>query len=331
MTLKENVIQAFKHKETLWIPNVYTDIDLVLQSTINERYEGKESGYDVFGVNYTFVPEANAPFVTPGTFILSDIAKWREQVKIPDVNDYDWKTGALRDTAGWDRENKFSVVMMFNGPFERLHALMGFENALIALITEPNATSEFIAEFVEYRVKLIQKIGQYYKPDAVMVFDDYGTATSMMMAPDIWRKIIKPHLKKLIDAAHESGLYYILHSDGFIEPIFQDIVEIGADAVHPMQYMNDVLGLKRKYGSCITFTGGYKADRTFDNPLATEEEMRAEVRRVLKEIGSGGSYIAWQTILSERGRRIFLDEIMKDSVPKMINVGVNPPDWKNIF
>jgi uroporphyrinogen-III decarboxylase len=331
MTLKENVIRAFNHKETLWTPNVYTDFDLVLQSTVNERYEGKESGTDDFGVSFTYVPEADAPVVTPGTFILTDITRWKEQVTFPDVEAYDWKAGALRDTAEWDRKNRFSVVMMYNGPFERLHALMGFEDALVALLTEPEYVSEFFASFVEYRIKLVQKIAQFYRPDAIMVFDDYGTATGMMMSPDVWRKLIKPHLKRLIDAAHRYGLYYILHSCGYIKPIFSDIVEMGADAVHPMQYFNDVLELKKQYGKHITFTGGFRAIETFDNPMSSEEEMRAEVRRVLKELAHGGSYIAWQTILNKQSKKVFLDEIMKDSVPKMIAANVTPPDWEKVI
>lgn len=330
MTPRENMILAFDHKETLWIPNVFTDTDRVLQSTVNERYEGKESGSDEFGVNYTYVPEADAPIVTPGTQRLSDITRWKEEIVFPDVEAYDWEAGAARDTAGWDRENRFSVVMMYNGAFERLHCLMGFENALVALLDEPELTSEFFAAFVDYRVKLIRKIAEFYKPDSIMVFDDYGTDSSMMMSPNIWRSVLKPHVKRMIDTAHECELYYILHSCGYIKPIFPDIVELGADAAHPMQYANDVPELKGRFGKQITFTGGFNNTGIFDSPTVTEEEIRTEVRRVLTELAPGGSYIAWQTILAKESRRIFLDEVMKDSTPKMLALGVQPPDWKKI-
>ena len=330
MKPRDNVLLAFKHKETLWTPNAFTDFDRVLQSTVNERYEGKESGSDEFGVNYTYVAEADAPIVTPGTCRLPDISGWREEIVFPDVEAYDWEAGAARDTAGWDRENKFSVVMLYNGPFERLHCLMGFENALIALLDEPETTSGFFAAFVDYRVKLFKKIAQYYKPDAVMVFDDYGTDSSMMMSAVVWRNVLKPHIKRAIDAAHQCGMYYILHSCGYIKPIFPDIVESGADAVHPMQYANDVPELKTKFGKQITFTGGFNNTGIFDSPTVSEGEIRIEVQRVLKEIAPGGSYIAWQTILGRESRKIFLDEVMKDSAPKMIAAGVVPPDWTKL-
>jgi len=331
MTRRENVILAYQHKEPLWTPNVFTDFNLILQSTVNERYEGTGSGSDEFGVNYTYVPEAGAPIVTPGTRRLSDITNWKKEIVFPDVDAYDWEAGAARNTASWDRENKFSIVMMYNGPFERLHCLMGFEDTLIALLDEPELTYEFFEAFVDYRIKLIKKIAQYYKPDSVMVFDDYGADHSMLMSPDIWCRMLKPHLKRLIDATHECGLYYTLHSCGYIKPIFPEIVEIGADAAQPMQFCNDVAELKSKFGKMITFTGGFNNTGIFDNPYASDEEIRAEVRRVLAEVAPGGSYIAWPVILSDKAIKVFVDEVMKENAPKMIAAGVIPPDWTKLF
>ncbi len=324
------MIRAVRHEQTLWVPNPYTDMDLVLQSALNERYEGQTTGSDEFGVSYTYSEAAGAPIVTPGTCVLPDIAEWKELVKFPDVDNYDWKAGAKRDTAAWDRKNKFSVVMLFNGPFERLHALMGFEEGLIALMDDPETVSDYIAAFQEYRKKMIKKIGEYYKPDAVMIFDDYGTANGMMMSPHVWRAVIKPHLKQVIDTAHECGMYYIFHSCGYIKPIFPDIVEMGPDVVQPMQACNDVEELKAEYGSKVTFTGGILSNETFDNPDASEDEMRAEVRRVVNTFGEDGGYIAWPVILSSHGKRIFLDEIMQESISKMKAAGVELPMWKNI-
>jgi uroporphyrinogen decarboxylase len=329
MNVRDNVLAAFRHEDTPWTPNVLSDIDLVLQSTVNERYEGKTTGTDEFGVSYTYMEQSGTPIVTPGTEILEDITAW-ESIRFPRVEDYDWESGASRDTAGWDRENKANVVMLYNGPFERMHALMGFENALIALLTEPGAVKDFLDAFVEYRCALIRRIAKYYRPDAIMLFDDYGTNTEMMMSPELWRDLFKPRLKRLIDATHDCGMYYILHSCGYIKPIFPDFVELGADVVQPMQHVNGVRELKDIYGGEITFTGGFRALEVLDNPGASEEEMRAEVRRGLNELAPGGSYIAWQTLLSPKAKRIFLEEVMKISEPKMQALGVEIPDWRNI-
>ena len=330
MTRRENIIATVRHQAATWTPNVYTDIDLVLQSTVNERYEGKAVGKDEFGVSYTYVPEAGAPIVTPGSILLDDITQWEDAIHFPQVELYDWEEGARRDTAGWDRDNKFSAVMLYNGPFERMHAIIGFEEALMALLTEPDAAFGFMHAFAEYRAKLIRHIAKHYKPDAIMLFDDYGTGNAMMMSPDVWRSIIKPHLQKLIDATHECGMYYIAHSCGYIKPIIADFVNMGADIIHPMQYANNVKELKDAYQGRITFTGGFNALEILENPSASEQQKREEVRRGLAELAEGGSYIAWQTILDPAMKRIFLEEVMKDSIPKMRAAGAALPDWESI-
>jgi hypothetical protein len=328
MTIRENVILAYQHKQTLWSPNFHTDIDCCLQSSVNERYEGTEKGTDEFGVEYTYVPTSHAPIVSPDKIVLDDITKWKEKVKFPNVENYDWVAGARRDTANWDRINKFSIVMMFNGPFERLHALMGFENALMAVIDEPECAYEFFKAFNEYRAKLIQKIAKYYKPDSVMVFDDYGGAQSMLISPSIWRGLLKPNIKTLVDFTHECGLYYTLHCCGYMKPIFGDFVEIGVDAVQPLQFCNDVPDLKAKYGKQITFCGGFDNTHLLDRPNVTPEEIRAEVRRGMREIGVGGSFVAWPVIFSRESQKIFSDEVLKDSIPKMKVAGVDPATAK---
>jgi uroporphyrinogen-III decarboxylase len=329
MNVRDNVLAAFRHEETLWTPNVLSDMNLVLQSTVNERYEGKTAGKDEFGVSYTYMAQSDTPIVTPGTELLEDITDWKS-IRFPKVEDYDWDEGAKRDTAAWDRANKANAVMLYNGPFERMHALMGFENALVALLTEPEAVSDYLDAFVEYRCSLIRKIAKHYKPDAIMLFDDYGTSNGMMMSPEIWRSLFKPHLKKLIDTTKECNMFYILHSCGYIKPIFPDFVELGPDVVQPMQHMNGVKELKDQYGGKITFTGGFRALEVLDNPSATEEEMREEVQRGLNELAPGGSYIAWQTLLSPKAKRIFLEEVMKVSEPKMRALNIRIPDWRSI-
>lgn len=327
MRFRDNLIEALNHKETSWIPNIYTDIDFTEQTALDELYRGTKNGFDAWGVHFTYLQEAGASIVTPGSYILNDIRRWKDIVIIPEVENYNWKEASLKDTAKWDRNNRFSVMMMSYGLLERIEALMGMENALIAFLTEPYYVKEFLEAFIDYRIKIFDKIVKYYKADAVMVFDDYGMGSNMFLPPDVWRQIIKPQLKKLVDAAHRRNLYYIQHSDGYNVPIFEDFIEIGIDAVQPVEYINNTTLLKKKYGKQITFCSGGKADKVLDNPMATIGEMRSEVKKVLSELAPGGSYIAFPEVMSREGNKIFLDELRKINEPKMIEAGVEPPDW----
>ncbi|MFV0528967.1 MAG: uroporphyrinogen decarboxylase family protein [Lachnospiraceae bacterium] len=311
---RDNVILAMQHTVPYWIPNSVTDCDIVLQSAVMERYEGRDSGFDEFGVEYIYNEEAKGPIMRPGTQRLKEIEDWHD-LPFPDLEHRDWEAAAKRDTSGWDRENRFSIVQLFNGMFERAHMMMGFEDVLCALLADPEEMQGWFEKFTDYRIELIRHIAKYYKPDAIMIFDDYGAKESMMFGPDVFRELIKPQLKRMIDTAHECGLYYILHGCGYYKPIFADIVALGADAVHPVQVMNDPEELKAKYGDKITFLGGFDNVRILDREGCSEEETRAEVRRVLTELAPGGSFVAWRSFFCVHPE-VYMDEYWNIVAPE---------------
>lgn len=131
-----------------------------------------------------------------------DICDWRELVKFPDLDAWDWsKVEEIDHISEIDRENKVFEIMFVNGPFERLHMLMGFENALCALLTDPEEVEEFFNTYMEWKIKLMEKVIEYYKPDVLMFHDDWGTQNNMFFSPDVWRSLIKPQIKKAVDRA----------------------------------------------------------------------------------------------------------------------------------
>jgi uroporphyrinogen-III decarboxylase len=311
MGFKQQTLDAYKHKNSGYVPSFYTDLIYSVPKAINERPQG-EDGYDWFGVHWTFVPEAGAPMPTLGkTKVITDITKWREQVTIPDLSKYDWAKLAKEETDTWDRENKLALMMIINGPFERSHSLMGFEDALEAMIVEPEAFQELIEAITAYKIELVHIIGKYYKPDILNMHDDYGSNDRMLMSPEMWRKFFKEPMKRIIGAVHEEGIIYEHHSCGYIEPIFDEFVEIGIDAIDPMQITNDWVRLKKKYQDKVTFLGGFDNQGVYDKVGVTEEEIRAETRRVYDLYAPGGSYVAFPLTLTFNFVPTYVDEHFK--------------------
>ncbi len=52
------------------------------------------------------------------------------------------------------------------------------------------------------------------------------------ISPKMWRKFLKPRYKKLIDAIHDNGMALRFHSDGKINTIHEDLVELGVDILN---------------------------------------------------------------------------------------------------
>ncbi len=309
MTKREQLLQVYAHKNIGYVPNFFTDFDFLKPETMNERAEA--GGKDWFGVEWEFVPLVLAAMVKPGTKVLTDITKWREQVHFPDLDAIDWEAAAKKETAEWDRENKISYLMLINGMFERTHALMGFEDAFMAMYDEPEEYQALVDAITDYKVKLIEIMGKYYKPDVLCFHDDYGANDRMLMSPDLWRQFFKAPLKRVIDAAHKAGIIYEHHSCGYIEPIFDELVELGIDAIDPLQITNPIRQLKDKYEHRLTFVGGYDTQNVYDRPGVTEEEIREETKRTMDLMAPGGSFVAFPLTVTFDFVPTFIDEHFK--------------------
>ena len=309
MTRREQLLQVYKHKNIGYVPCFFTDFDYSKPEAINERPEG--GGFDWFGVEWEFVPEVMAPMVKPGTKRLKDITNWKEELVFPDLSGFDWKALAAEETAKWDRENKISYMMLINGIFERTHALMGFEDALCAMYEEPEALHELIEAITDYKIELIRIIGKYYKPDVLCAHDDYGSNNKLMMSVDLWREFYKEPLRRLIEETHKQGMIYEHHSCGYIAPLFDELVELGIDAIDPLQITNPRRELKDEYQDRVTFVGGYDNQGVYDKVGVTEAEIREETRRVLEELAPGGSFVAFPLTVLFDFVPIFIDEHMK--------------------
>lgn len=320
MNRKEELLQVFNHKNIGYVPNFFTDFNLAIPAIIQERpgvtevsadsrHEG--DGLDWFGVYWKFVPEVNASVDIQDPKVLTDITKWREQVKFPDLSLYDFEKAANEDTKGWDRENKISNIMLINGPFERSHMLMGFEDTYYAMNDEPEEYQALIDTIVDYKIEIIKIIGKYWRPELLSFHDDYGANDRMLMSPDTWRKFFKEPLRKIIKATHDAGMLYEHHSCGYIEPIFAEMVELGIDAIDPLQITNPIREMKDKYQSKVTFCGGYDNQGVFDKVGVTEEEIRSEVKRTMDELAPGGSFIGFPLTITKGFVPYFIDEHSK--------------------
>lgn len=311
MTPRENALIAYRHGIPHYIPCMYSDMLLVKPNLALDRYCGHESGYDAFGCHWTYDANLDAAIPTPGRYLFTEIPEWHKKLMIPDLEAYDWeklaevdmKTNIIGAMAGngqtpdeQEKSNagKLKVAMLLQGMFERLHSCMGFENALTALMEDPDECAAFFSAIADYKIAEIQKIAKYYPVDVINAHDDYGMANGLFMRPELWRKLLKPQLKRIVEATHDCGLIYQHHSCGYIEPLLPDFVEIGVDAIDTLQACNTRLPeLKRQYGDRITFCGGFDNQHVLDVLDATPEAIKAEYRRVIDSLAPGGSYVIY--------------------------------------
>ena len=193
--------------------------------------------------------------------MLTDITRWKEVLTFPNLEKLDWEGHAAKDTAIWDRDNRFSRITIGFGLWERLFSIMPFEDALCALVEEPEACYDFFGAIADHKIRLHELAIKYYKPDVLVMHDDYGNNKNLFMSPESWRKLIKPHLKRVVDSVQSQGVIYEHHNCGYFRSILDDMLEIGISATNPVHVSNDLPSLKKEYGGRMTIgrRSGYPA------------------------------------------------------------------------
>lgn len=301
MTEKENAMRAFKRQNPQWLPNTRKSVDFLFPEGVRERGDHAKEWFGVYW-------EEN--MVPPGTQFLESMEDW-EKIKFPDFSVMDWEKLAEKDLKKVDRENKVLCVMLLVGPFERMHALMPFEEALVSFYDYPEETAKYLKKYEEKRLELIGYIGKYYKPDVIYLHDDYGNKSDMFFSPDIWREYFKESLCRYVDKIHEQGALAALHCCGKVERILNDFVECKVDIWDSVQPCNDLERIGREYGDKIAFSAGMDQQGALAVSGCTEEEAREEVRRTIRMLGTANGTDSPQQKAAET-----MDELLAERLPQ---------------
>ena len=185
---------------------------------------------------------------------------------------------------------------------------------------------DFLDELTKLRVRQIQLIKKYYRPDKITFHDDYGEARNMFMNIETWREIFKPRLRKIVDAVHGEGMLYEHHSCGYIAPLIEDFIDLKFDALNPLQISNKPYELKKKYRKDLCFVGGFDNQGVLDRPGVTYEERTEEIRKTVELMAPGGSWIAHPVILDQTIGLALADVLYEYNQPLWNKVGyVAPP------
>lgn len=282
MTERENALKSFRRENPQWIPSARKAVDFIFPSAVRERAPG---GNDWYGVYW----EDN--MVRMAKPRLASLAGWEKELTFPDYSAVDWAGCAARDLANTNRDEKVVCAMILVGPFERMHALLEFEEALISLYEEPEAVQSFLAAHADSRLELIRRVQEAYKPDVVYLHDDYGMKENMFFPAELWREFFKPALHRFVDEIHRGGSLAAMHSCGRVEAVVGDFVECGFDIWDSVQNCNDLHALVEQYGRDLTFSAGMDQQGVLAVEGCTPDQARAEVRWTIDTLAKYGGLV----------------------------------------
>ena len=180
--------------------------------------------------------------------------------------------------------------VVWSAHFQDACAAFGMETALMNMIAEPEIFRAVINRITQFYLKAN---GIFYKAagnslDAVLIGNDFGSQSSLMLSRELIKEFVLPGTKALVDQAKSHGLKVIHHSCGAIREIIPDLIEIGVDAIHPIQALAtgmDANGLARDFGGAVSFCGGVDAQNLLVN--GTPDEVKTCVHKLRRLFPTG--------------------------------------------
>ena len=183
---------------------------------------------------------------------------------------------------------KMKIVALSGKIFTLSWLLMGYENFSIKLMLETEFVKKVIDQVASIQFKAMETVVQMPNLAAVWIVDDIAFGTGMIVNPEYYRQLIFPWYKKFAKVCHDNGKYLFFHSDGLLWDVMDDLIEIGVDALHPIDpTCMDIAEVKRRVGNKICIFGNVPNDLLM---TGTPEEVAAYTRNLIRTIGPGGGY-----------------------------------------
>lgn len=183
-----------------------------------------------------------------------------------------------------------AVMGSVKGPLTITWYLLGYEKICLTLYDDPEFLEELAEIAVDFALKMIPRIAAT-GVDAMIIANDYGASAQGLLKPAHFKATYKPVLKKMVDGIKAQELPVFFHCCGCIRDYLDDLMEIGTDALHPLQRTAgmDLAAVKAKYGSRLCIIGNVDSSRTL--PFGSPGQIEAETREALRIAAPGFGYI----------------------------------------
>ena len=200
--------------------------------------------------------------------------------------------------------------------FEKVHFMMGMEDAMISLYEEPEAMHDFIDFLADWEIELAKEYIKYVHPDCLFHHDDWGTQKSLFMSRDMFDEFLLEPYKKIYGFWKANGVEVIVHhSDSYVADLIPSMIEMGVDVHQGTLDTNRIPEQIRNYGGKLSFMGGLNNGK-YDKPDWTRDEIRTGLAGLLEET-KGMKYLIPALTMGEPGA-IFpgvydcVDELLRD-------------------
>jgi uroporphyrinogen decarboxylase len=189
------------------------------------------------------------------------------------------------------KEEYWIVGVTVTTIFETAWALRGLEQMMLDMALDPDLANHILDIPFNYHLTAAKKLVEL-GVDMIWTGDDVGSQNQMMISPRMWRKYFKPRMAAFILELKSINPEVVIayHTDGSVEPVIPELIEIGLDVLNPIQpACMDPAAIKKQFGDKLSFWGTIDEQKTL--PFGSPEDVVAEVRQRIETVGYDGGLI----------------------------------------
>ncbi len=175
------------------------------------------------------------------------------------------------------------------GFFDSIWQMFGFDTFSRFLYQKPAFLRQVIKDLERFYFPILQQVIEL-GAEIIYFGDDLGYKDRPFISPRIYRQFFKPSLRRLCQIAHKGGAKVLMHSDGNINPLLEDLIDAGIDGLHPWEAAAgmQITEGKKQYGDKLTLIGHVPVQ---DLTHHTPREIKKLVLHLLKYCAPGGGYL----------------------------------------
>ncbi len=194
-----------------------------------------------------------------------------------------------------------AIILNLRDGFSEMRDLLGYENALMAMLLEPEAFSALLDRAVDYNLALARVARKRYNIEIIATTDDVANATGMIMRPETYFERIAPQFRRVIAGYKDLGCLCIKHCDGNIDAVLDQWIDCGIDCLDPIDPCGGytMKGMRERLGDRVCLKGNIDCTGALCD--GTEAEVEQEVRQCMWEGGREGGFILSSSNTVHRG------------------------------
>jgi len=306
---------------TIWLeePDHVPLAELSVDRPVKEKFMGKpvrdipsevefwwKAGYDYVYLRPVYEFFGAPAIVASGTPMAWEASAAEKEVEsisitqagpvqtLADLDTYPWPDPQTVDCSTLETAARvlpagMGIISGVGGIFTRTWMILGYEHFCYSLVDDPELVARVFERVGRIQCEVLRRVVKMPKVFAIWYGDDLAYTEGLLASPQIFRRHLFPWMEELARIAHEAEMPFILHSDGVLWQILDDLVALGLDVLHPIEpKAMDINEVKARYGHRLALFGNIDLGYTLTR--GTPGEVRAEVRQRIKELAPGGGY-----------------------------------------